>query len=77
MTTRRPLSLSDQQMRAVSTAAAGLPFWSRAQFLRIIADCLETVPHPGDLAVSRAIRTALSRCAGTVDHSNNDDGQAA
>jgi hypothetical protein len=30
-------------------------------FMRAIADCLETVPHPGDLAVDRAISVALSR----------------
>jgi hypothetical protein len=48
----------------VLAAARSLPPWRRASFMATIADCLETVHTPGDLAVNRAIEVALSRFAG-------------
>jgi hypothetical protein len=60
MATRGLLSLSDEQMRMVSVAAAGIPPWRRAIFLRAIAGCLEGA-EVGDLAVRRAVTIALNR----------------
>jgi hypothetical protein len=71
MPVRHPLSLTDSQRRAVSTAAASLPPWQRARFLRIVTDQIEPLQYPGDLAVQRSIAIAL-RVLGNSDHSGED-----
>jgi hypothetical protein len=56
-TARRPVSLSDEQLSAVMSAAAPLTPSDRDQFLRALADALRNEPGElGDGTVAKAIR---------------------
>jgi hypothetical protein len=56
---KRPLSLSDQQMRQIKNAARVLPVALRDQFLRDVAARL--VDTPSDAAVMQAINSVFDR----------------
>lgn len=52
------LSFTDQQLEAITAAAARLPLQSRTQFLEHIADRLQ--PDPSDSDVDAAVAEALA-----------------
>jgi hypothetical protein len=58
---RRPLALTDNQMRAVLDGARIIVPWWRAAFLRAIADRLEGPAEITDAQVQHAIADCLSR----------------
>jgi hypothetical protein len=54
-----PLSLSDRQLRLVTTAAKAVPVTKRDEFLQKVAKHL--MPEPSDNAVASAINAQLDR----------------
>jgi hypothetical protein len=54
-------------MESVMAAARSLSSWQRCAFLRAIADQLEPLREPSDVAVNSAIHLALRCCDGGND----------
>jgi hypothetical protein len=66
MSTRRPLSLTDDQLATIMRCAAHVsPRW-RAEYLRSVADLLEPLTQPSDDDVNLAASIVLGRRGSTA-----------